>query len=100
MKEDRNYEAETVTAPMNATKEMMKDVPSVRLTPEQIEEIHADEYSLLLFYATRMQPMSLSEIKIRFVEKETKKAESVLDRFIKAGLVYKDEEEKCIHIYE
>jgi hypothetical protein len=29
------------------------EVPSIRLSPEQIEEIHVDEYTLTLFYATR-----------------------------------------------
>lgn len=68
--------------------EPTKDVPSIRLSPEQIEEIHTDEYTLTLFYATRMEPMTLLEMKRQFVEPESKKAQSVMDRFIKAGLVH------------
>jgi len=65
-----------------------KDVETITLEPEQIEEIHADEYSLTLFYATRTQPMSLLEIKRQFAEPESKKAQSVMDRFLKAGLIH------------
>lgn len=64
------------------------EVPSIRLSPEQIEEIHADEYSLSLFYATRMEPLSLLEIKKQFPEPESKKAQAVLDRFLKVSLVH------------
>lgn len=64
------------------------EVPSIRLSPEQIEEIHVDEYTLTLFYATRVQPMTLNEIKKQFAEPEPKKAQSVLDRFIKVGLIH------------
>lgn len=63
------------------------EVPSIRLTPEQIEEIHADEYSLTLFYATRVQPMTLNELKREFPETEPKKAQSVMERFLKVGLI-------------
>jgi hypothetical protein len=76
------------------TQKELKDVPSVRLSPEQIEEIHSDEYSLTLFYATRMQPLSLGEIKRQFVETEPKKAESVMERFLKVGLIHKTDEGK------
>lgn len=65
-----------------------QEIPSIRLTPEQIEEIHADEYSLTLFYATRVEPLSLNDIKREFPEPEPKKAQSVLDRFVKVGLVH------------
>ncbi len=64
------------------------EVPSIRLAPEQIEEIHADEYSLTLFYATRIEPMSVADIKREFPEPEPKKAQSVMDRFVKVGLVH------------
>lgn len=64
------------------------EVPSIRLSPEQIEEIHVDEYTLTLFYATRVQPMTLNDIKRQFAEPEPKKAQSVLDRFIKVGLIH------------
>lgn len=64
------------------------EVPSIRLSPEQIEEIHVDEYTLTLFYATRVQPMTLNDIKRHFAEPEPKKAQSVLDRFIKVGLIH------------
>lgn len=94
MKEEKNYEQESVTTYQPAAKKELIDVPSVRLTPEQIEEIHADEYSLTLFYATRMQPLSLGEIKRQFVETEPKKAESVMERFLKAGLIHKTEDSK------
>jgi len=71
-----------------STKVNPTEVPSIRLSPEQIEEIHVDEYTLTLFYATRVQPMTLNEIKKQFAEPEPKKAQSVLDRFIKVGLIH------------
>lgn len=64
------------------------EVPNIRLAPEQIEEIHTDEYSLTLFYATRIAPMSAAELKRDFPEPEPKKAQSVMDRFVKVGLVH------------
>lgn len=64
------------------------EVPNIRLAPEQIEEIHTDEYSLTLFYATRIEPMSAADIKREFPEPEPKKAQSVMDRFVKVGLVH------------
>jgi hypothetical protein len=67
-----------------------EEVPSIRLSPEQIEEIHADEYSLTLFYATRVEPLTLSDIKRQFPEPEPKKAQSVLDRYLKVGLIHID----------
>lgn len=60
----------------------------IRLSPEQIEEIHTDEYSLLLFYATRVQPLAVAEIKKQFPEPEPKKVTSVMERFVKAGLIH------------
>ncbi len=63
-------------------------VPSIRLSPEQIEEIHSDEYTRTLFYATRIEPLSLTEIKKQFPEPEPKKAQAVMDRFIKVGLIH------------
>ena len=71
-----------------------KDVPSIRLSPEQIEEIHADEYSLMLFYATRVEPLSLAEIKKQIPEPEPKKALSVMERFVNIGLVHITQEGK------
>lgn len=71
-----------------STKVNPTEVPSIRLSPEQIEEIHVDEYTLTLFYATRVQPMTLNDIKKQFAEPEPKKAQSVLDRFIKVGLIH------------
>jgi hypothetical protein len=94
MKEEKNYESESVTKNSEMKKKEVNDVPSIRLSPEQIEEIHADEYSLVLFYATRMQPMSIGEIKRQFVETEPKKAESVMERFLKVGLTHKTEDGK------
>lgn len=64
------------------------EVPNIRLSPDQIEEIHSDEYALTLFYATRVQPLSVAEIKKQFPEPEPKKAVSVLERFVKVGLVH------------
>lgn len=64
------------------------EVPNIRLAPEQIEEIHTDEYSLTLFYATRIAPMSAADIKRDFPEPEPKKVQSVMDRFVKVGLVH------------
>ncbi len=66
----------------------LKDLPNIRLQPEQIEEIHADEYSLKLFYATRVQSLSLGEVKRRFPEPSPKKALSVLTRYVDCGLVH------------
>lgn len=60
----------------------------VYLLPEQIEEIHVDEYSLMLFYATRIEPLSLAEIKLKYPEPEAKKAQKVIDRFLKARLIH------------
>ncbi len=68
----------------------LSEVPSVRLAPEQIEEIHADEYSLALFYATRVQPLNMKEIKRDFPEPAANKAQAVMDRFLKAELVHID----------
>ncbi len=72
----------------DAAKVNSTEVPSIRLSPEQIEEIHVDEYTLTLFYATRVQPMTLNDIKRQFAEPEPKKAQSVLDRFLKVGLIH------------
>ncbi len=72
----------------DAPKAVQQEVPSIRLSPEQIEEIHTDEYSLTLFYATRMEPLSLLEMKRQFPEPEPKKVQSVMDRYIKVGLVH------------
>lgn len=94
MKEERNYEDESTTSNHASVKKELLDVPNVRLSPEQIEEINSDDYSLTLFYATRMQPMSLSEIKRQFVEPETKKAESVMERLLKVGLIHKTDDGK------
>lgn len=70
--------------------EVLPAVPSVRLAPEQIEEIHTDEYSLALFYATRVQPLNIKEIKRDFPEPSANKAQSVMDRFLKCELVHID----------
>jgi hypothetical protein len=69
-------------------KKVLKDLPSIRLSPEQIEEIHADEYSLMLFYATRVEALTLGEIKRRFPEPTPQKAHSVLKRYVECGLVH------------
>ena len=71
-----------------------KEVPSIRLSPEQIEEIHSDEYSLMVFYAVRIEPLSLQEIKRQLPEPEAKKAQSVIDRFLKAGLIHVTQDNK------
>lgn len=73
---------------VDATNGQITEVPNIRLLPEQIEEIHTDEYSLTLFYATRIAPMSTAELKRDFPEPEPKKAQSVMDRYVKAGLVH------------
>lgn len=67
-------------------------IPNVILSPEQIEEIHVDEYSLALFHATRLQPMSLLEIKRQFPEPKAKKAQSVMERYVTVGLVHVDKD--------
>ncbi len=79
---------ESVTITQNKKEEVLKDLPHVRLEPEQIEEIHADEYSLKIFYATRVQALTLGEIKRKFPEPSPKKAQSVLTRFVDCGLVH------------
>lgn len=79
---------ETETNKRSVASRIGSDVPSIRLSAEQIEEIHADEYSLTLFYASRVEPLSLLEIKREFAEPEPKKAQSVMDRFLKVGLVH------------
>lgn len=93
MKEETNF-YEQSSAEIKSNKKPLADIPSVRLSPEQIEEINTDDYSLVLFNATRTQPLSLGEIKRHFVETEPKKAESVMDRFLKIGLIHKTEEGK------
>jgi len=72
----------------NARLSESAEVKTIVLSPEQIEEIHVDEYSLSLFYATRIQPLSLTDIKRQFPEPEAKKAQSVMDRYVKVGLVH------------
>ena len=69
------------------TESVPHEVPSIKLNPEQIEEIHADEYSLTLFYATRVEPLTIKQLKREFPEPEPRKAQSVMDRFLKVGLV-------------
>lgn len=69
------------------TENVQQEVPSIKLNPEQIEEIHADEYSLTLFYATRVEPLTVKQLKREFPEPEPRKAQSVMDRFLNVGLV-------------
>jgi hypothetical protein len=78
----------------NSKKEELKDVPSIRLSPEQIEEIHSDEYSLVLFYATRVEKLSLMELKRNFPEPQSGRAKAVLERFRSVGLVHITEDGK------
>jgi hypothetical protein len=73
---------------------LVSEVESIRLSPDQIEEIHTDEYSLTLFYATRMEPLSILEMKRQFPEPEPKKVQSVMDRYLKVGLVHVNPEGK------
>lgn len=80
--------------PKSKNQNQSAQAKGIRLTPEQIEEIHTDDYSLVLFYATRTQELSLSEIKRNFPEPTPQKAKSVLNRFISAGLVRKTENAK------
>ncbi|MDD4976982.1 MAG: hypothetical protein PHY93_21705 [Bacteriovorax sp.] len=94
MKEETNFYEQSSTVTKSAPKKQLEDVPSIRLSPEQIEEINTDDYSLTLFNATRMQPLSLGEIKRQFVETEQKKAESVMERFLKIGLIHKTDDGK------
>lgn len=75
------------------------EIPSIKLSPEQIEEIHTDEYSLMLFYATRIEPLSIEQIKRKFPEPEAKKAQSVLDRFVASGLIQRTSEGKYFSNY-
>ncbi len=86
-KGDSSPQSKSVTKPTTENTD-------IRLSPEQIEEIHTDEYSLLLFYATRVQPLSVAEIKKQFPEPEPKKVISVMERFVKAGLIHMTPEGK------
>ena len=72
---------------------------TVTLSARQIEEIHADEYSLNLFHATRYTPLSLLEIKRQFPEPSAKKADLVMSRFVEAGLVTCSAEEQFYTCY-
>ncbi len=76
-----------------------EEVKNIRLQPEQIEEINTDDYSLLLFNATRVEPLSLNQIKKHFPEPSSKKAKSVMDRFIECGLVHTNSEGKYYSNY-
>lgn len=76
-----------------------EEIKNIRLKPEQIEEINTDDYSLLLFNATRVEPLSLSQIKNYFPEPISKKAQSVMDRFISCGLVHITKEGKYYSNY-
>lgn len=78
---------------------ILEDLPSIRLSPEQIEEIHADEYSLKLFYSTRVQALTLGEVKRKFPEPSPKKAHSVLSRYVECGLVHITNEGKYYSNY-
>ena len=75
-------------------KSITAEIPNIRLRPEQIEEIQLCDYSLRLFYATRIQPLSLGEIKEYFPEPESQKAQSVINRFLAVGLIHVTPEEK------
>ena len=78
--------------PLGNTSVPLEDLPSVRLSPKQGEEIHSEgDYSLKLFYATRICPMTLSEVMERFPEPSLGKAQSVLNRYIDCELVRKTE---------
>lgn len=77
----------------------VKEVPTIRLSAEQIEEIHADEYSLNVFYLIRIQPFFLDEIVTQLPEPETNKAKLVLERFQKAGLAKYTEDGKYFSCY-
>ena len=79
--------------------EFLAEVPSIRLTPDQIEEIHADEYTLTLFYATRIEALSLADIKQKFPEPSPKKAQSIIERFISVGLIHLNSDGKYFSNY-
>lgn len=72
---------------------------NIRLSPDQIEEVHTDEYSLMLFYATRLQPMKLEEINERFPHPEGKKIKIYLDRFIEVGLINQNDKNEYFTNY-
>ena len=65
---------------------------TVLLTGFGASVLHSDEYSLTLFYATRIEALSLEQIKRKFPEPEAKKAQAVLDRYISTGLIHKTSE--------
>ena len=74
---------------LDETSVPLEDLPSVRLSPRQGKEIHMDEYSLKLFYATRISPMTLDEIIQRFPEPSPGKAQSVLDKYLDCDLIHR-----------
>jgi hypothetical protein len=99
MKEETNSYEQSTTKTNSDNKGQLKNAQDIRLSSEQIEEINADEYSLPLFYATRTQPFSLTELKRQFVEPEPKKAESVIERFLKVGLIHLTDDGKYFSNY-
>jgi len=106
-KEEMNCGDKPASFNLIATKRVDSTVPDLRpgepatvnLDPCQVEEIHADDYSLLLFSATRIEPLSISEIKHQFPEPNPRKAQSVMDRFVSVGLVHVTKEGKYYSNY-
>lgn len=104
-------EAKSETAPSSiyliATKRLDSTQPDLRpgepsvvnLAPEQVEEIHVDDYSLLLFSATRIEALSIEEMSRKFPEPSEQKAQSVMNRFLSVGLVHVTKEGKYYSNY-
>ncbi|MBY0316998.1 MAG: hypothetical protein K2Q26_15870 [Bdellovibrionales bacterium] len=64
-----------------------RDIACVRFSAEQAEEIMANDYTLKLFHATRIEPLSLAGVLERFGEPSEDMAKIVIDRFVKAGIL-------------
>ena len=76
-----------------------EEIKNIRLAPEQVEEINTDDYSLLIFNATRVEALSLAQVKKHYPEPTSKKAKHVLDRFVECGLVHITESGKYFSNY-
>lgn len=66
-----------------------RDIPCVRFTEAQTEEIMACDYSLMLFHATRVQALSVNDILERFKEPEIGVTELILSKFFELGILVK-----------
>jgi len=75
------------------------EVKTIYLTPDQVDEVMADDYTLTLFNGTRVQPLSLLEIKRHFPEPSENKAQLVLNRLMKVDLIIQQEDGRYFSKY-